>query len=180
MERWERNDRALAAMEGYLRSAGDIPYGDQAVLDIFNLIPRYDFAQLSEDQLADNYVATDYNSMTCRVHISGILGGDATVPLYSSRNMANAVEDTYVVVTYFGDASLVTPEGRIDLWNTGRNVAAYIYNAAGDTYQSDDLVLVGYDAIVSRCLYSLEGREGVAVTIELGDSDLWAKRASIT
>lgn len=171
VERWERNDRALAAMEGYLRSAGDIPYGDQAVLDIFNLIPRYDFAQLSEDQLADNYVATDYNSMTCRVHISGILGGDATVPLYSSRNMANAVEDAYVVVTYFGDASLVTPEGRIDLWNTGRNVAAYIYNAAGDTYQSDDLVLVGYDAIVSRCLYSLEGREGVAVTIELGDSD---------
>ena len=94
VERWERNDRALAAMEGYLRSAGDIPYGDQAVLDIFNLIPRYDFAQLSEDQLADNYVATDYNSMTCRVHISGILGGDATVPLYSSRNAADAVEDT--------------------------------------------------------------------------------------
>ena len=44
VERWERNDRALAAMDGYLRSSGEIPYGDQAVLAIFNLIPRYDYA----------------------------------------------------------------------------------------------------------------------------------------
>lgn len=166
---WERNDRALAAMDGYLRSAGEIPYGDQAVLAVFNLIPRYDFAQLSEDQLAASYVATDFDSMSCRIHVSGLLGGDAEVPLYTSSKASEAVEDTYVVVTYFGDTTLVTPEGSIDLWSIP-GIASYIHSAASDTYQSEEKVLVGYDAIVSRCLYSLEGREGIAVTMEVGDS----------
>lgn len=169
VERWERNDRALAAMDGYLRSAGEIPYGDQAVLAVFNLIPRYDFAQLSEDQLAASYVAADFDSMSCRIHVSGLLGGDAEVPLYTSSKASEAVEDTYVVVTYFGDTTLVTPEGSIDLWSIP-GIASYIHSAASDTYQSEEKVLVGYDAIVSRCLYSLEGREGIAVTMEVGDS----------
>ena len=166
---WERNDRALFAMDGYLRSSGEIPYGDQAVLAIFNLIPRYDFAQLSEDELAEKFVATDFDNMTCRIHVSGLLGGDAEVPLYSTYNAINAGEDTYVTVSSRGDTVLVTPEGRTDLWSIP-GIASYIYSAASGTYQSDDQVLVGYDAIVSHCLYSLEGREGVAVTIELGDS----------
>ena len=170
VERWERNDRALAAMDGYLRSSGEIPYGDQAVLTVFNLIPRYDYAQLTEDQLAENYVATDFDSMTCRIHVSGLLGGDAQVPYYTPYNMASATEDTYVVIMpYSGETTLITPEGRIDLWSIP-GIAAYTYSAASDSYQSDAQVLVGYDAIVSRCLYSLEGREGIAVTIELGDS----------
>mgnify|MGYP004545739669 FL=1 len=167
--RWERNDRALAAMDGYLRSAGEIPYGDQAVLAVFNLIPRYDFARLSEDQLAANYVAADFDNMTCRIHVSGLLGGDAEVPMYVSPEDVDAEEDTYVLVTYFGDTTLVTPQGRTDLWNIP-GITAYIYSAASDTYQSEEKVLVGYDAIVSRCLYSLEGREGIAVTMEVGDS----------
>ena len=167
--RWERNDRALAAMDGYLRSAGEIPYGDQAVLAVFNLIPRYDFAQLPEDQLADSYVATDFDNMTCRIHVSGLLGGDAEVPMYVSPEDVDAEEDTYVLVTYFGDTTLVTPQGRTDLWSIP-GITAYIYSAASDTYQSEEKVLVGYDAIVSRCLYSLEGREGIAVTMEVGDS----------
>ena len=167
--RWERNDRALAAMDGYLRSAGEIPYGDQAVLAVFNLIPRYDFAQLSEGQLAANYVAADFDNMTCRIHVSGLLGGDAEVPMYASPEDVDAEEDTYVLVTYFGDTTLVTPQGRTDLWNIP-GITAYIYSAASDTYQSEEKVLVGYDAIVSRCLYSLEGREGIAVTMEVGDS----------
>lgn len=99
---WERNDRALFAMDGYLRSAGEIPYGDQAVLAIFNLIPRYDFAQLSEDELAEKYVATNYDDMTCRIHVSGLLGGDTEVPLYSVYNAINAAEDTYVTVSSRG------------------------------------------------------------------------------
>ena len=167
--RWERNDRALAAMDGYLRSAGEIPYGDQAVLAVFNLIPRYDFAQLPEDQLADSYVATDFDNMTCRIHVSGLLGGDAEVPMYVSPEDVDAEEDTYVLVTYFGDTTLVTPQGRTDLWSIP-GITAYIYSAASDTNQSEEKVLVGYDAIVSRCLYSLEGREGIAVTMEVGDS----------
>ena len=167
--RWERNDRALAAMDGYLRSAGEIPYGDQAVLAVFNLIPRYDFAQLSEGQLAANYVAADFDNMTCRIHVSGLLGGDAEVPMYASPEDVDAEEDTYVLVTYFGDTALVTPQGRTDLWSIP-GITAYIYSAASDTYQSEEKVLVGYDAIVSRCLYSLEGREGIAVTMEVGDS----------
>lgn len=167
--RWERNDRALAAMDGYLRSAGEIPYGDQAVLAVFNLIPRYDFAQLSEDQLAANYVAADFDNMTCRIHVSGLLGGDAEVPMYAFPEDVDAEEDTYVLVTYFGDTALVTPQGRTDLWSIP-GITAYIYSAASDTYQSEEKVLVGYDAIVSRCLYSLEGREGIAVTMEVGDS----------
>ena len=167
--RWERNDRALAAMDGYLRSAGEIPYGDQAVLAVFNLIPRYDFARLSEDQLAANYVAADFDNMTCRIHVSGLLGGDAEVPMYASPEDVDAEEDTYVLVTYFGDTTLVTPQGRTDLWSIP-GITAYIYSAASDTYQSEEKVMVGYDAIVSRCLYSLEGREGIAVTMEVGDS----------
>lgn len=167
--RWERNDRALAAMDGYLRSAGEIPYGDQAVLAVFNLIPRYDFARLSEGQLAANYVAADFDNMTCRIHVSGLLGGDAEVPMYAFPEDVDAEEDTYVLVTYFGDTTLVTPQGRTDLWNIP-GITAYIYSAASDTYQSEEKVLVGYDAIVSRCLYSLEGREGIAVTMEVGDS----------
>lgn len=167
--RWERNDRALAAMDGYLRSAGEIPYGDQAVLAVFNLIPRYDFARLSEDQLAANYVAADFDNMTCRIHVSDLLGGDAEVPMYAFPEDVDAEEDTYVLVTYFGDTTLVTPQGRTDLWNIP-GITAYIYSAASDTYQSEEKVLVGYDAIVSRCLYSLEGREGIAVTMEVGDS----------
>lgn len=167
--RWERNDRALAAMDGYLRSAGEIPYGDQAVLAVFNLIPRYDFARLSEDQLAANYVAADFDNMTCRIHVSDLLGGDAEVPMYVSPEDVDAEEDTYVLVTYFGDTTLVTPQGRTDLWSIP-GITAYIYSAASDTYQSEEKVLVGYDAIVSRCLYSLEGREGIAVTMEVGDS----------
>ena len=167
--RWERNDRTLAAMDGYLRSAGEIPYGDQAVLAVFNLIPRYDFARLSEDQLAANYVAADFDNMTCRIHVSDLLGGDAEVPMYAFPEDVDAEEDTYVLVTYFGDTTLVTPQGRTDLWNIP-GITAYIYSAASDTYQSEEKVLVGYDAIVSRCLYSLEGREGIAVTMEVGDS----------
>lgn len=167
--RWERNDRALAAMDGYLRSAGEIPYGDQAVLAVFNLIPRYDFARLSEDQLAANYVAADFDNMTCRIHVSDLLGGDAEVPMYAFPEDVDAEEDTYVLVTYFGDTTLVTPQGRTDLWSIP-GITAYIYSAASDTYQSEEKVLVGYDAIVSRCLYSLEGREGIAVTMEVGDS----------
>lgn len=167
--RWERNDRALAAMDGYLRSAGEIPYGDQAVLAVFNLIPRYDFARLSEDQLAANYVAADFDNMTCRIHVSDLLGGDAEVPMYAFPEDVDAEEDTYVLVTYFGDTTLVTPQGRTDLWSIP-GITAYIYSAASDTYQSKEKVLVGYDAIVSRCLYSLEGREGIAVTMEVGDS----------
>ena len=59
--RWERNDRALAAMDGYLRSAGDIPYGDQAVLAVFNLIPRcYERASVPHiDRLNDPGLRSD-------------------------------------------------------------------------------------------------------------------------
>ena len=177
--RWERNDRALAAMDGYLRSAGEIPYGDQAVLAVFNLIPRYDFARLSEDQLAANYVAADFDNMTCRIHVSDLLGGDAEVPMYAFPEDVDAEEDTYVLVTYFGDTTLVTPQGRTDLWSIP-GITAYIYSAASDTYQSEEKVLVGYDAIVSRCLYSLEGREGIAVTMEVGDSGFVGEKGGTT
>ena len=177
---WESNDRALASMEGYTRTEGNIPYGDRAVLTVFNLMARYDYGEVGADALPERYLALDQFHMTCRLHVDGLLTGDDELPLFSQIEQVTGEllwiptepdQDTYFYITHQGECGLVTPEGNIDLTDrVGTDIPYYFYYPDRDTYMGTEKIIVGYDAIVSNCLYSLEGRDGIAVTIETGDS----------
>ena len=67
-------------MEGYTRTEGNIPYGDRAVLTVFNLMARYDYGEVGADALPERYLALDQFHMTCRLHVDGLLTGDDELP----------------------------------------------------------------------------------------------------
>lgn len=173
VERWERNDRALAALDGYQRSAGVLPYENRAVLVLFNLIPHTEPLELSREELTGDYIALDYDNAVCRVCIAGLTEGEEALPLYTAYDAGEAGAEAYVLLTASGELTLVRPGERRDLGGT----ALYLYHAGSDTFEDAEREMVtGYDAIVSRCLYSMEGKEGIAVRLELGDSGFVGER----
>lgn len=186
VERWEANDRALAAAEGYERQAGIIPYENSAVLEGIQFRPMYEtqWTQMSREELPEEFCAIDWMGGTCELHLRWIKMENMMFCWYDgTQYYQQTVTGEGIVQTilpedelpeffvYYhertGRYTVVTPDGHFELpWSTMN----YSYAPETGTYMGPKEVVYGYYAIANRVLYARDVPDSFAFIVEVGDS----------
>ena len=195
VELWEGSDQALAALDGYQRDQGAIPYEDYAVVVATNLSPM----------TPTRSVVTEAD-LSCRAVQEGELvslyGPDgelqAQVPYYEygvdwsigragyyslkidedgSRRYTLVAEEDLPEVRYVLDCtSRSTPpyQGQYYGPDLGWDTQGYMGYAAGDgQYLVYDVV---YSGSITQALYTQDGRDGILAIFEAGDTGFVPER----
>lgn len=195
VELWEGSDQALAALDGYQRDQGAIPYEDYAVVVATNLSPM----------TPTQSVVTEAD-LSCRAVQEGELvslyGPDgelqAQVPYYEygmdwsigragyyslkidedgSRRYTLVAEEDLPEVRYVLDCtSRSTPpyQGQYYGPDLGWDTQGYMGYAAGDgQYLVYDVV---YSGSITQALYTQDGRDGILAIFEAGDTGFVPER----
>lgn len=178
---WETSAQTLAALSGYERREGAIPYEDYGVVVVSNLSPMYeDGIQWQPDtfRLPDTVCGvTDIATQATTYYAPGL------EPLEVPRYFYDAEEDQYYEYAD-GQALQVVDPGQfpqvyiLDGELVGEMPLAYIPMAGQFYYYDPDTGLYGvegpvvsaYRGIISSVLYTYEGKEGVLATFEPGDT----------
>ena len=181
VELWESTDQTLAALSGYERTGGGIPYQDYGVMVVSDLSPIYeDGIQWQPDtfRLPDTVCGvTDIATLATTYYAPGL--EPLEVPRYfydagEDRYYEYADEQTLQVVdpgqfpqVYILDGELV---GEMPLAYIPMAGQFYYYDPDTGLYGVEGQVVSAYRGIISSVLYTYEGKEGVLATFEPGDT----------
>lgn len=178
VELWETTQTGMALSQGYQRPAGTIPYEDKAVFTVFQITQQFakEFYTLEPDELPEEYLIREGSFCTLKTS-DGIW---EHIRYYSFPS------EIYPKVYVINDKGLKLVDQvqgiTLDLdWleNEGKVFDYYKQNAidvnTGESYVVEYLagsreVPVGYTAIIGKNIYSYEGKSGVLVQIDPGDS----------
>lgn len=192
---WESADRTLASLEGYSRTYGDMPYEDMGVLVASVLsepITEERYVYYQEDELPDTYVAelySDDGTLLSEMRVYSGAGEPDILPVYYYQlqdgryrhavvdSVSGATELEYLteeelpeayvaaVITAAETSWRVHYDGPVD--PTDPALERYRYDPAADAVCRLEQVVVGYDGLVARTLYTSEREPGlVTITFE--------------
>lgn len=174
MQLWETTSWATALSEGYQRQGSTIPYEDMVVVSVFNLVPQQDmvWGPLPSKELPSSYV---------------LFRGDAQDVVTVKLEDQIWEDIPFIDFTTQGDTDVQLPEvycsmdtriTMVDktqgftqdisyLWERNQY---YQYYAETDELYGNYIADVGYTGIIGKNLYSYEGKSGVLIQIDPGDS----------
>lgn len=175
---WETTQTGMALSEGYQRPDGTIPYEDKAVFTVFQITQQYtkEVYIIEPDQLPEEYLIR--RDSFCTLKTKDGYWENLRYYAYPSNLYVNVrvmddhglkfVDETQGITL---DLSWLEDEGKVfDYY-----VQDVIDVGTGETYEVEYLlgyrdVPVGYTAIIGKNIYSYEGKDGVLVQIDPGDS----------
>lgn len=175
---WETTDWGVALSEGYQRPDGTIPYENQVVLAVFQITQKYvqESFTIELEDLPEEYMIRE--GPTCTVKTKEGMWEDIQYySLLSSRK-----EDVRVVAS--PGLTLIDETRDITLDLSWMEEAGNVFDR-GESYETDPATgesyweeyflgyrqaPAGYTGIIGKNLYSYEGKSGVLVEIDPGDS----------
>ena len=178
LQLWEPTRSTMALSQGYQRPNGTIPYEDQVVLTVFQLTPQTgkETYTLELDELPEEYLLRDGDR--CTVKTKDGLWEDIAYDEFPARFPAKVrvVED--------GNITLIDETKNISLdlnWLKDQGKCFDYVKATGidvSTGQTTTVeylmgyreVVVGATGIIGKSLYSYEGKSGVLVEVDPGES----------
>lgn len=197
VERWERTDSTLASLDGYSRTYGDMPYENMGVLVVSVLsdpITQEQMVYLSREELPEAFVANDQENGTLRIYsgegepeVLNCYFYDPDTGEYWQR-VTELVQQGDVVYNSFTSQVPVEPDqlpdqyllmdansGRMTLHYSGTvdlySLPVYYYDSFSDRIYSFEDVPVGFDGLIARSVYTLEGKDSGLLSITCGDTD---------
>lgn len=192
---WETPEQTLAAMEGYERALGTIPYEDYGVIQVSDLKPLYeegyqwttDISLLPEDCIVINTVTeerTYYAAGLEPIFVPRYTKIDDEYFQYELKNgeavlspiLPEDFPEHYVLI----DGTLWTYEGIFpEEYNRDEmtNTICY-YDPAEDKYGIPGQVLSGYFGYVDAILYAKGQREHILVIVDPGDQEFTPEQES--
>lgn len=175
---WEPTRSTMALSQGYQRPNGTIPYKNQVVLTVFQLTPQMgkESYVLQLEDLPQEYLIRDGDR--CTVKIKDGLWEDIAYDAFPARLPAKVrvVEDG--TITLVDETQNIT----LDLSWLKEQEKCFDYVRAtgidvstGQTITDEYLmgyrqVVVGTTGIIGKALYSYEGKSGVLIEVDPGDS----------
>lgn len=175
---WEPTHSTMALSQGYQRPNGTIPYENQVVLTVFQLSPQMgeESYVLQLEDLPQEYLIRDGDR--CTVKTKDGLWEDIAYDAFPTRFPAKVrvVEDG--TITLVDETQGIT----LDLSWLKEQEKCFDYIRAtgidvstGQTITDEYLmgyrqVVVGTTGIIGKSLYSYEGKSGVLIEVDPGDS----------
>lgn len=174
VELWETSSWGMALADGYQRRGSTVPYEDQMVVAVFNLIAKQEkvWGVLPSKDLPDSYLLF-LNASNTAVTVK--LGNQTweNIPFLdvsSGKVDTEHLPDAYCTM---GSRVMLVDETKgmnqdISYLFTQGNY--FSYNAETEELSGLYTATTGYIGIVGESLYSYEGKSGVAIQIDPVDS----------
>lgn len=172
VELWETTSWGTALSEGYQRNGSTIPYEDQVVVAVFNLVPQQElvWGPLPSNELPSSYILFEGDRVTVN------LGGGKVwekIPFYdfSTQDIdTSQLPDVYCYMSKGFTLVDQTQGIKQDISHlVEQNQYYQYYEETGELY-GNYVADVGYTGIIGKNLYSYEGKSGVLIQIDPGDS----------
>lgn len=172
VELWEATSWGTALSEGYQRNGSTIPYEDQVVVAVFNVVPQQElvWGPLPSNDLPSSYILFEGDRVTVN------LGGRKVwekIPFYdfSTQDMdTSQLPDVYCYMSKGFTLVDQTQGIKQDISRlVEQNQYFQYYEETGELY-GNYIANVGYTGIIGKNLYSYEGKSGVLIQIDPGDS----------
>lgn len=172
VELWEATSWGTALSEGYQRNGSTIPYEDQVVVAVFNVVPQQElvWGPLPSNDLPSSYILFEGDRVTVN------LGGGKVwekIPFYdfSTQDMdTSQLPDVYCYMSKGFTLVDQTQGIKQDISRlVEQNQYFQYYEETGELY-GNYIANVGYTGIIGKNLYSYEGKSGVLIQIDPGDS----------
>lgn len=172
VELWETTSWGTALSEGYQRNGSTIPYEDQVVVAVFNVVPQQElvWGPLPSNDLPSSYILFEGDRVTVN------LGGGKVwekIPFYdfSTQDMdTSQLPDVYCYMSKGFTLVDQTQGIKQDISRlVEQNQYFQYYEETGELY-GNYMADVGYTGIIGKNLYSYEGKSGVLIQIDPGDS----------
>lgn len=196
VELWETSDNTLASLEGYTRTQGEQPYEQMGVVVVSvlsNPITQEQMVYLTPEELPEAYVANDLENGTLRIYVGDgepevlncyfyepstgeywqrktelVEQGDITfgqtreVPVTQDQ-----LPSQYILMNASTGGMKVIYSGEADLYS----LPAYYYDSVTDQIYDFEQVPVGFDGLMARSVYTLNGKDSGLLSITCGDTE---------
>lgn len=174
VEMWETTSWGMALSEGYQRVGSTVPYENQMVVAVFNLVPQQDqvWGVLPSNDLPANYLLfqhTDDSIVTVKLS-DGIWEDIPFIDLSSTDVDSEDLPDVYCMMGTRLTLVDQTKNLNEDISFLLEKGWYYRYNSETDELSGLYTTDVGYLGIIGDTLYSYEGKTGVAIQIDPGES----------
>ncbi len=196
VELWETSDNTLASLEGYTRTQGEQPYEQMGVVVVSvlsNPITQEQMVYLTPEELPEAYVANDLENGTLRIYVGDgepevlncyfyepstgeywqrktelVEQGDITFGQTSEVPVTqDQLPSQYILMNASTGGMKVIYSGEADLYS----LPAYYYDSITDQIYDFEQVPVGFDGLMARSVYTLNGKDSGLLSITCGDTE---------
>lgn len=176
MELWETTRWGTALSDGYQRHGSTIPYEDRMVVSVFNLVPQQAmvWGVLPSKELPSSYMLFRGDAQdVVTIKLEDQIWED--IPFIDLS--IQEVDDSQLPDVYCAMGTRITLVDRTqgltqDISLLLEHNQYYRYDADTDELYGNYMADVGYTGIIGKNLYSYEGKSGVLIQINPGDSGL--------
>ena len=172
VELWETTRWGTALSDGYQRRGSTIPYEDMMVVSVFNLVPQQAmvWGPLPTNELPSTYILLQGDRATVN------LGGGKVwenIPFYDFTTQDVDMSQLPDVYCYMSKGITLVDQAQGITQDISRLLEQnqyFQYNEETGELYGNYLADVGYTGIIGKNLYSYEGKSGVLIQIDPGDS----------
>ena len=168
---WESTQWGTALSDGYQRRGSMIPYENQMVVSVFNLVPQQEmvWGPLPSNDLPSSYILFRGNVVT--VNFDGRTWDKIPFFDLSSQDVdPSQLPDVYCYMSKGITVVDKTQGITQDISRLLEHNQFYRYNEQTGQLYGNYMANVGYTGIFGKNLYSYEGKSGVLIQIDPGDS----------
>lgn len=196
VELWETTDSTLASLEGYTRAQGELPYEQMGVVVVSVLsdpITQEQMVYLTPEELPEAYAANDLENGTLRIYSGDgepevlncyfyepstgeywqrktelVEQGDITFGQTSEVPVSqDQLPSQYILMNASTGGMKVIYSGEADLYS----LPTYYYDSFTDQIYDFEQVPVGFDGLMARSVYTLNGKDSGLLSITCGDTE---------
>lgn len=196
VELWETTDSTLASLEGYTRTQGELPYEQMGVVVVSVLsdpITQEQMVYLTPEELPEAYAANDLENGTLRIYSGDgepevlncyfyepstgeywqrktelVEQGDVTFGQTSEVLVSqDQLPSQYILMNASNGGMKVIYSGEVDLYS----MPTYYYDSFTDQIYDFEQVPVGFDGLMARSVYTLDGKDSGLLSITCGDTE---------
>ena len=174
VELWETTSWGMALTDGYQRRGSTVPYENQLVVAVFNLVAKQEqvWGVLPSNDLPDNYLLfLNANNSAATVKLGSEMWEN--IPFLDLSTETVDTENLPDVYCTMGTRITLVDETRgvnKDISFLFEQGNYFSYNAETEELSGLYMADMGYIGIIGENLYSYEGKSGVAIQIDPGDS----------
>ena len=174
VELWETTSWGMALSDGYQRRGSTVPYENQMVVAVFNLVAKQEqvWGVLPSNDLPDNYLLfLNANNSAATVKLGSEIWEnipflDLSTETVDTENLPDIYCTMGTRITLVDETKGVNKDISF-LFEQGNY---FSYNAETEELSGLYMADMGYIGIIGENLYSYEGKSGVAIQIDPGDS----------
>lgn len=172
VELWENTRWATALSQGYQRKGSTIPYEDQVVVAVFNVVPQQEmvWGPLPSNELPSSYLLLQGDRATINLGDGRVW---SEIPFYDFTTQevdTSQLPDVYCYMSKGVTLVDQTQGIRQDISRLVDENHYFQYNEETGELYGNYIADVGYTGIIGKNLYSYEGKSGVLIQIDPGDS----------